>query len=85
MPGWLITRKEVLTMAGEPMEFVSFEDTTAIYETVFFPEVFRRFCRFLDMDRPYLLFGNVECDLGAVNLTVDKVEKLKILNDINRL
>jgi error-prone DNA polymerase len=71
--GWPITRKEVVTRAGEPMEFVSFEDQTAIYETIFFPQAFQRFCQYLDMNRPYLLFGKVESEFGALSLTVRHV------------
>jgi DNA polymerase III alpha subunit len=37
--GWLVTGKTVQTKDGDPMKFVSFEDTTGIYETVFFPKV----------------------------------------------
>ena len=74
--GWPITRKEVLTREGEPMEFVSFEDQSAIYEAVFFPEAFRRFCRQMDMEHPYCLYGRVECEFDAVSLTVRELRRL---------
>ncbi len=74
--GWPITRKEVATMEGEPMEFLSFEDTTDIYEAVLFPDAFRRFCQHLDMNRPYLLSGTVERDRGAVSLAIRQVRRL---------
>ncbi|MCF7824364.1 MAG: DNA polymerase III subunit alpha [Candidatus Marinimicrobia bacterium] len=74
--GWLITGKVVHTKNDEPMEFISFEDTTAIYETVFFPEVYRKFCRMLSNVRPYLLHGLVEEDYGAISLTVKHIEFL---------
>jgi len=74
--GWLITGKVVHTKDDEPMEFISFEDTTAIYETVFFPEVYRKFCRMLSNARPYLLRGLVEEDFGAISLTVSHIEFL---------
>ncbi len=77
--GWPITRKEVMTKEGEPMEFFSFEDQTAIYETVFFPKAFKRFCQELDMDRAYLLWGRVESEFGTINLDVQSVSKLKPL------
>jgi len=83
--GWLITGKVVHTKQAEPMEFISFEDTTAIYETVFFPEVYRRFCRMLSNIRPYLLHGIVEEDYGAISLTVKRIEfldKVKIPRQI---
>jgi error-prone DNA polymerase len=74
--GWLITGKVVHTRTDEPMEFISFEDTTALYETVFFPEVYRRFCRMLSKVRPYLIRGLVEEDYGAISLTVRRIEYL---------
>jgi error-prone DNA polymerase len=71
--GWLITGKIVSTGDDEPMEFVSFEDTTAIYETTFFPRPYARFCRMLTTARPYLLTGKVEEDFGALTVTVEEV------------
>ncbi len=78
--GWPITRKEVMTKEGEPMEFFSFEDQTAIYETVFFPKAFKRFCQDLEMDRAYLLCGRVESEFGTVSLNIQSVRKLKLLS-----
>ncbi len=71
--GWLITGKVVTTRDDLPMQFVSFEDTTAIYETTFFPRTYDCFCHMLTTARPYLLRGLVEEDFGAVTLTVDDV------------
>ena len=70
MIGWLVTEKLTQTKQGDPMEFVTLEDTTGLYETTFFPEAYRRFCHLLASDRPYLLHGVVEADFGAVTLTV---------------
>jgi len=71
MKGWPITRKEVLTREGEEMEFFTFEDATGIFETVFFPKPFRRFCQDLDMSHAYLLHGLVESEFDVVSLNVD--------------
>jgi len=79
MIGWLVTSKLVHTKQGEPMEFVSFEDTTALYETVFFPDAYRRFCHILSYVKPYLLRGKVECEAGTYTLTV---EQAALLDDI---
>ncbi|MBF0495022.1 MAG: DNA polymerase III subunit alpha [Deltaproteobacteria bacterium] len=76
--GWPISRKEVATREGEPMQFFSFEDETAIYETVFFPKAFKRFCQQLDMDRPHLLTGQVQTEYRAVSLTVDQVIRVPL-------
>src|SRR5262245_55498561 len=69
--GWLITGKVVTTKDDEPMEFISFEDTTAIYETTFFPQAYARFCGMLTTARPYVLKGRIEEEFGAVTMTVE--------------
>ena len=69
--GWRVSGKTIRTKTGETMKFVSFEDTTGLYETVFFPKVYNRFCHMLNAARPYILKGKVEKDFGAVNVTVN--------------
>jgi DNA polymerase III alpha subunit len=73
--GLPITAKPVLTANEQPMEFVSFEDETALYETVFFPEAYARLRHLLFERRPLLLRGLVEEDRGAVTVTIDDAEK----------
>jgi DNA polymerase-3 subunit alpha/error-prone DNA polymerase len=75
--GLLITGKVVSTKHGEPMEFLTFEDETGLVETTFFPAAYRKFCYMLDRTRPYILYGKVEEDFGAVTLTVEKVERVR--------
>ncbi|MBJ6725211.1 DNA polymerase III subunit alpha [Geomesophilobacter sediminis] len=70
MVGWWITTKTVEDKHGRPMEFVSFEDTTAIFDTTFFPEVYARFCRKLSQKRPYVMKGAVEVEFGVPTLRV---------------
>jgi DNA polymerase III alpha subunit len=48
--------------------FVSFEDTTGIYETVFLPKVYNQFCHMLNEMRPYILTGKAEEDFAAITL-----------------
>jgi DNA polymerase-3 subunit alpha/error-prone DNA polymerase len=71
--GWPITAKPVLTAQEEQMEFVSFEDETAIIEAVLFPDAYRRFRHFLFEDRPLWVSGLVERDRGAITLTVERI------------
>ncbi len=52
------------------MKFISFEDTTALYETVFFPKEYNQFCHMLNEMRPYILKGKIEKDFGSIGLTV---------------
>jgi DNA polymerase-3 subunit alpha/error-prone DNA polymerase len=72
--GWLLTGKLVSTKTGEAMEFLTFEDETAIIEATFFPAVYRRYAHILTSHRAYLLSGLVEEDFGALTLTVDRVK-----------
>jgi DNA polymerase-3 subunit alpha/error-prone DNA polymerase len=74
--GLLITGKVVHTKHGDPMEFLTFEDETGLIETTFFPKTYRRFCAMLDRSRPFMLYGKVEEDFGAVTLTVKHVERV---------
>ncbi len=74
--GWYVTSKLVHTSRDEPMEFLSFEDTTALYDATIFPDAYRRFCHLLTSTRPFLLAGLVEEDYGVCTLTVERVERL---------
>ena len=69
--GWQITGKTVHTKDGETMKFISFEDQTDIYETVFFPKPYNRYCHMLNAARPYILKGKVEETFGAITMTVN--------------
>jgi DNA polymerase III alpha subunit len=66
----------VYTKNEEPMSFISFEDTTALFETVVFPEPFRRFCATWTQTRPYILRGTVDEEFGAFTLHVEEMEFL---------
>ncbi|MGM0664359.1 MAG: DNA polymerase III subunit alpha [Thermodesulfobacteriota bacterium] len=68
--GWPVTGKTVHSRRGDPMKFVTFEDETGLYETVFFPREYRRFCHMLGKSRAYVLRGRVEEDLNAITVTV---------------
>jgi len=76
MYGYLITRKEIMAKNNEPMEFVSFEDETDIYDVVIFPDVYRKFCQHLDSSTAFLLRGRVVSDSGAVQIEVRNIAPL---------
>ncbi|BCR03046.1 DNA-directed DNA polymerase [Desulfuromonas versatilis] len=71
--GWWVTGKVVQTHRGEPMEFISFEDTSASFDTTFFPRAYTRFCRKLSRARPYVLKGKVDEEFGVATLNVEWV------------
>ena len=68
--GWPVTQKEVLTKDGLEMNFVSFEDETALYETVLFPDAYERYRNLLFDQRPLVVIGMVKDDQGALNVEV---------------
>jgi DNA polymerase III alpha subunit len=74
MVGWCITSRTVITTHDELMEFVSFEDTTAIFETNIFPQAFRRYAHLIDLNEPFVLRGRVTDDHGCVTLNVIHVD-----------
>lgn len=76
MVGWLVTGKLVTTKKQELMEFFSFEDLTALYETTFFPKVYSKFCHLINKSRPFVLRGKVESNFGVVTLNVSDVRYL---------
>jgi error-prone DNA polymerase len=68
--GWLITEKTISTKKGEPMNFVTFEDQTGLYDATLFPNTYRRYCHLLAMDQAYAVTGRVEEQFSTVALTV---------------
>ncbi len=72
---WPITAKPVLASSEEPMEFVSFEDETAIFEAVLFPDAYKRFRHLLFEEAPLWVEGLVEKDRGALSLTIESIKK----------
>jgi DNA polymerase III alpha subunit len=76
IPGILVTGKEVSTKGREPMIFVSFEDETSIFETVLFPDAFRRYYPLLDDGWAFLVHGRVDEDYGAMSIGVERLVRV---------
>ncbi len=76
MVGWLVTEKPVETKTGQAMEFITLEDTTALYDATLFPNVYRRCYQLLAPNRAYVVSGLVEDAFGVVTLTVSKLQPL---------
>ncbi|MBU1218262.1 DNA polymerase III subunit alpha [Myxococcota bacterium] len=74
--GWPVTRRVLTTIKGEMMEFVSFEDETAIYETVLFPEMYGKYGDDVAFLRPFVVSGTVKSEFGEISLIVERVEKI---------
>jgi DNA polymerase-3 subunit alpha/error-prone DNA polymerase len=61
---------------GLAMSFLTFEDETALYETVIFPKVYEHYNKLLFDQLPLLVFGWVKDDHGVVSLEVNQVALL---------
>jgi error-prone DNA polymerase len=82
MVGWLITEKPVETKHGLPMEFITLEDHTALYDATLFPDVYRRRCHVLSSNRAYVVQGLVEEAFGVATLTVLDLYPLDSTTDV---
>lgn len=61
---------------GEPMEFVTFEDQTGLYDATFFPTTYRQYCHLLASNQGYLITGLVEEHFSTVTVTVSRLRPL---------
>jgi len=74
--GWLVTEKIVTSKKGEPMEFVTFEDQTSLYDATLFPDTYRRYCHLLGTNQAYVVSGVVEEHFDTITLTVHRLQPL---------
>jgi error-prone DNA polymerase len=74
--GWLVTEKIISTKKGEPMEFVTLEDQTGLYDATVFPNTYRRYCHLLAANQAYVVTGLVEEQFSTVTLTVRELRLL---------
>ncbi|MBK9948287.1 MAG: DNA polymerase III subunit alpha [Nitrospira sp.] len=68
--GWLLTEKIVSTNKGEPMEFMTLEDQTGMYDATLFPNTYRQYCHLLATNQAYVVTGLVETHFSTVSVTV---------------
>ena len=75
--GVYITHKETATRKSNPMEFLTLEDETDIYECVLFPEVFHKFGDMLHWETLFIIRGAVEESFGVYSVTIEKMGSLQ--------
>ncbi|MEA1882286.1 MAG: DNA polymerase III subunit alpha [Candidatus Marinimicrobia bacterium] len=85
LAGVYITRKETATVESkDPMEFLTLEDETDIYECVLFPEAFRKYGDLLLWENLFLLRGKVEESFGVISVTIEKLGSLPKMFRLSR-
>ena len=87
--GIAITRKITATRNRQPMEFVTFEDETDLYECVMFPEAYETFGDLLNWETLFLIQGKVEEAYNVYTVTIEKlisltqmIKKIKATNTV---
>ncbi|MGI6433740.1 MAG: hypothetical protein ACOXZ4_07945 [Sphaerochaetaceae bacterium] len=66
--------QSVLAKGGMPMEFVSFEDESALFETVLFPPIWQRYHTLIHSCSPLIIRGKVVDDQNAIWLKSSLLE-----------
>ena len=74
--GWLVTEKIISTKKGEPMEVITLEDQTSLYDAKLFPETYRPYGHLLATIQAYVVTGLVEEQFSTVTLTVKALRLL---------
>ena len=75
--GIYITRKESITHQSEPMEFLTLEDETDIYECILFPEIYKKFGDLLHWETLFIIRGTIEQSFGVYSVNIEKMGSLQ--------
>ncbi|MFA5513965.1 MAG: PHP domain-containing protein [Sphaerochaetaceae bacterium] len=78
LAGILIARKTISIKGGKRMEFISFEDESALYETVVFPHIYLKLKSFSDSLGAFIIEGKVNEDQGAISVEIINLKSLQI-------
>ena len=76
--GYPITRRTIVTKDNLPMDFVSFEDETTLYDVVIFPEVHKKYQHLLGVMSPLIIRGTVKQEVEALIIEVSMMQLLPI-------
>ena len=81
LAGVLITTKVTATRKHEPMEFLTLEDETDIYECVMFPDAFAQYGDLLNWEKLLIIRGKVEVSFGVYTITIEKMGSMQRMGD----
>ncbi len=77
LAGVLIATKVTSTWKQEPMEFITLEDETNIYECVMFPDTFAEYGDLLNWEKLFIIRGRVEESFGVYTITIEKMASIQ--------
>ena len=81
LAGVLITTKVTATRKHEPMEFLTLEDETDIYECVMFPDAFAQYGDLLNWEKLLIIRGKVEVSFGVYTITIEKMGSMQRMGE----
>jgi DNA polymerase III alpha subunit len=73
--GMIDTARTTVTKNDDPMEFITFEDETDVFDVTLFPETLRRLLKILRGPGPYVIEGTAEGRYDAVTVTARDVKR----------
>lgn len=79
LAGVCLTTKTVKTRQGEPMEFLTFEDHTDVFECILFPDQYKVFNDLVRWEKLFLIQGKVEEAWGVYTVTIEDLTSLNQL------
>ena len=74
--GWCVTSKTVGTKDDKSMQFITFEDESAIVETIMFPDKYMQYNNLLQWQEAFLISGMVKQEFGAISVIIDLLKAL---------
>jgi len=76
LTGWIVTTKQTLTQNNRPMKFMTLEDSTALFDAILLPIVYKQFGPLLYDRGPYIIKGRVKKEGRSINITVSWLSRL---------
>ena len=75
--GLIKTRKDLKSKKGDPMSFISLEDTTSSVEVIVFPQTYARCAHLLQDDQPLIIQGMMQKEEeGGAKILADDIDLL---------
>ena len=75
--GLYITHKEILTNTNGPMNFLTLEDESDIYECIIFPKIFKKYSEVLYWEKLFIIKGVVEQKFGVYTIKIENLASLQ--------
>jgi len=76
LTGWVVTTKQTLTQSNRPMKFMTLEDSTALFDAILLPIVYKQFGTLLYDRGPYIIQGRVKKEGRLISVIVSWINRL---------